>query len=36
MRLLGEGKVSYVDDMQNEVRFTGIASNNFHEKFCWI
>ena len=36
LRFLGEDKVSYVDDMQNEERFTGIASNYSHEKFCWI
>ena len=34
LRLRGEGKVSYVHDMQKEERFTGIASNDFHEKFC--
>ena len=33
LRLLGEGKVSQVDDMQKEVRFTAIASNDFHENF---
>ena len=24
------------DDMQNEEKLSGIASNVFHEKFCWI
>ena len=36
LRLLGDRKVSKVDDMQNEGRLTGIASNDFHEKFCYI
>ena len=25
-----------LDDMQKEERFTGIASNDFHENLCWI
>ena len=36
LRLFWEGKVSWVDNTQNEVMFTGTASNNFQEKFCWI
>ena len=31
LRLLGQGKVLSVDDMQNEERFIGIASDDFHE-----
>ena len=36
LRLLGEGEVSQVDDMQKEERFTGSESNDFHDKFCII
>ena len=32
--LLGEGKVSYVDDMQKEEGLTGIACNEYHENRC--
>ena len=36
LRLLGDGKVSKVEERQKEIRLTGDASNNFHEKFCWM
>ena len=36
LRLLGDGKVSKVEDRHNEIRLTGDASKDFHEKSCWM
>ena len=36
LRLLGDAKVSKVEERQNEIRLTGDASNDFHEKSCWM
>ena len=35
LRLLGDGKVSKVEERQNEIRLTGDASKDFQEKFYW-
>ena len=36
LRLLGDGKVSKVEQRQNEIKLTGDASKDFHEKNCWM
>ena len=36
LRLLGDGKLSKVEERQNEIRLTGDASKNFHKKLCWM
>ena len=36
LSLLGDGKVSKVEERQNEIRLTGDASKDFQEKSCWI
>ena len=33
LSLLGDGKVSKVEERQNEIRLTGDASKDFQEKF---
>ena len=35
-RLLADGKVSKVAERQIEIRLTGDASKDFHEKSCWM
>ena len=36
LRLLGDGKVSKVEERQNEISLTSEASKDFHEKSCWM
>ena len=36
LRLLADGKVSKVAERQIEIRLTGDASKDFHEKSCWM
>ena len=34
--LLGDGKVSKVEERQIKIRLTGDASKSFHKKSCWM
>lgn len=34
LRLLGDGKVSNVEERQNEIRLTGNSSKDFQDKSC--